>query len=112
MSDAEPHPGTLQVGGDARQRPSGKTCPVKIPAWVPIRDPQTDAFGFFRSARRKGSSAACLYRWLETGSQAVTEGRPQSTPVDAKAREYARQCVPGRECERSRAPAAGAAGRW
>jgi hypothetical protein len=30
------------------------------------------------------------YRWLETGgSQAVTEGRPQSTPVDAKAREYA-----------------------
>jgi hypothetical protein len=52
---------------------------------------QTDAFGFFRSARRKGPSAApCLYRWLETdSSQTVTEGRPQSTPVDAKARKYA-----------------------
>ena len=56
-----PHRGTAQVGGDARERPSRGTCPVKIPAWVPYTGPQTDGFGFFRSARRKGSSAApCL----------------------------------------------------
>ena len=45
----------LRVGGDARERPSSKICPVKIPAWVPYTGPQTDVFVFFRSARRKGS---------------------------------------------------------
>src|ERR1039457_6839840 len=31
---AEPHTGTPQVGGDARERPSRKIRPVKIPAWL------------------------------------------------------------------------------
>jgi hypothetical protein len=35
VSFAEPHTGTPQIGGDARERPSRKTRPVKIPAWVP-----------------------------------------------------------------------------
>jgi len=72
-------------------RTSRKTWPGEDSRMGALYGTQTDASGFFRSARRKGSSAApCLYRWLETGSsQTVTEGRPQSTPVDAKAREYA-----------------------
>jgi len=50
----EPHTGTPQVGGDARERPSRKTRPVKIPAGVPYTGHRTDACGTFRSARWKG----------------------------------------------------------
>jgi hypothetical protein len=46
--------GTPQVAGDAREKPPGKTCPVRIPGWVPYTGPRAGAFGFFRSARRKG----------------------------------------------------------
>ena len=83
----EPHTGTPQVGWDARERPSRKTRPVNIPAWVPYTGPRADAFGFFRSPRRKGSSASpCLYRCSRRVQPDRDRGRPQSTPVDAQAR--------------------------
>jgi hypothetical protein len=69
---AEPHTGTPQVGGDACERPSRKTRPVKIPAWVPYTG-QTPA-GSFLSARRKGPPHPPSLPMLETGSsQIVTE---------------------------------------
>ena len=91
VSFAEPHTGTPQVGWDVRERPSRTTRPVNIPAWVPYTGPQADAFGFFRSARRKGSSAIALSLPMARDGQQPDRdrGRPQSTPVDAEAREYA-----------------------
>jgi hypothetical protein len=73
----EPHTGTPQVGGDARERPSRKTCPVKAPAWVPYTGYRADACGSFRSQAEGFSAAPCPYRWLVDGATA----RPCLRPV-------------------------------
>jgi hypothetical protein len=46
----EPHTGTPQIGGMPTRGPSRKTCPVKIPVWVPYTGHCKDAVGSFRSA--------------------------------------------------------------
>lgn len=74
---AEPHTGTPQVGWDARESPSRKTCPVKIPAWVPYTGRRADACGLLPQPGEGSSASPSLYRWLETGSSnTVTEARP------------------------------------
>ena len=81
--------GTPQVGGNARERPSRKTCPVKIPAWVPYTGPRTDAFGFFRSARRRVLCSTLSLPMTRDGQQsdrdrglpAVDACRPQGQGV-------------------------------
>ena len=57
IPEAEPHTGTPQVGGDARERPSRKTRPVKIPAWAPYTGHRTDACEFLPQRQAEGSSA-------------------------------------------------------
>ena len=61
IPEAEPQAGTPQVGGDARERPSRKTCPVKIPAWVPYTGHRTDVWGLLLQRQAEGSSAAPVF---------------------------------------------------
>jgi hypothetical protein len=63
---AEPHTGTPQVGWDARERPSRKTCPVKIPAWVPYTGYRADACGLLP---QPGGWVLCSTLSLPDGSR-------------------------------------------